>query len=262
MNKTLFTLFLLSGLTFSLAIEIHSQPQKNWRTEDFDTLTVFSSKDLVIKKLSPNVYVHISFLSTYDFGKVACNGMVLVNQGEAIIFDTPTETTGSLELIKYIKEELECKVVAVVPTHFHNDCVGGLAAFERNAIPIYVNNLTMDLLKKNNIKPASSTKVFNGQLSLSLGGEEVFAEYFGEGHTSDNVIAYFPAASTIFGGCLVKEVGASKGFLGDANVTEWAATVAKIKSGYPKISLVIPGHGKWGGVELLDYTIELFTLKK
>ncbi|PTB97416.1 subclass B1 metallo-beta-lactamase [Marivirga lumbricoides] len=263
MNKTLFKLFLLSGLTFALVSEIYSQPQKGWRTETLDSLTVYNSQDLLIKKLSPNVYVHISFLATNDFGKVECNGMVVINQGEAIVFDTPTETTGSGELIKFVKEKLKSKVVAVVPTHFHNDCVGGLAVFEKDKIPLYVNSLTMNLLKKDKVELASSIiNVFDDHFSLSLGDEEVFVEYFGAGHTSDNVIAYFPAANTIFGGCLVKEVGASKGFLGDANVTEWAATVAKIKSKYPEVSLVIPGHGKWGGVELLDYTIELFILKK
>jgi metallo-beta-lactamase class B len=51
---------------------------------------------------------------------------------------------------------------------------------------------------------------------------------------------------------------ATKGFLGDANVKDWSATVRKVKQAFPSVKLVIPGHGEIGGQELLDYTIELF----
>jgi len=49
--------------------------------------------------------------------------------------------------------------------------------------------------------------------------------------------------------------------LGDANAKEWSATVAKIKVEKPEVKIVIPGHGKTGGKELLDYTINLFKLE-
>lgn len=62
----------------------------------------------------------------------------------------------------------------------------------------------------------------------------------------------------MFGGCLIKEINASKGYLGDANVQAWAATVKKVKKAYPNVKTVIPGHGEIGGKELLDYTITLF----
>jgi metallo-beta-lactamase class B len=32
----------------------------------------------------------------------------------------------------------------------------------------------------------------------------------------------------------------------------------RFKFGYPNVKKVIPGHGKLGGIELLDYTIHLF----
>jgi len=31
-----------------------------------------------------------------------------------------------------------------------------------------------------------------------------------------------------------------------------------VKEKYPKVKTVIPGHGQTGGIELLDYTINLF----
>lgn len=65
----------------------------------------------------------------------------------------------------------------------------------------------------------------------------------------------------LFGGCLVKEVGAEKGNVADANVQEWPLTIAGIKEQHPDIKIVIPGHGKPGGITLLDYTATLFLQK-
>ncbi len=53
-------------------------------------------------------------------------------------------------------------------------------------------------------------------------------------------------------------MNANKGYLNDANVNDWAATVEKVKKEYPQVRVVVPGHGKYGNEELLDYTIELF----
>ncbi|MDZ7613831.1 MAG: hypothetical protein U5K51_09100 [Flavobacteriaceae bacterium] len=49
---------------------------------------------------------------------------------------------------------------------------------------------------------------FNESLTLSIGNKKVNAEYFGEGHTKDNIVGYFPNENAVFGGCLIKEVGA------------------------------------------------------
>ena len=53
-------------------------------------------------------------------------------------------------------------------------------------------------------------------------------------------------------------MGSSKGNLADANVKQWSSTVEAIKNAYPSLKIAIPGHGKIGGAELLDYTIKLF----
>lgn len=70
--------------------------------------------------------------------------------------------------------------------------------------------------------------------------------------------SYIPDEHVLFGGCLIKSMGASKGYLGDAVVSEWSATVANIKKAYPDVKIVVPGHGAVGGSELLVYTTSLF----
>ncbi len=39
----------------------------------------------------------------------------------------------------------------------------------------------------------------------------------------------------MFGGCLIKEEGAGKGNLAEANVEEWPNTVRKVKMKYPEV---------------------------
>ena len=62
----------------------------------------------------------------------------------------------------------------------------------------------------------------------------------------------------MFGGCLVKEIGAGKGNLEDANVSEWSKTIKGVKAKYGNAEIIVPGHGEAGNQGLLDYTIQLF----
>jgi metallo-beta-lactamase class B len=102
---------------------------------------------------------------------------------------------------------------------------------------------------------------FNEKLSLRIGKKEIVNQYLGEAHTKDNIISFIPSENTMFGGCMVKEINAGKGFLGDANEKEWSNTIRNIKKAFPTAQFIVPGHGKPGGQELLDYTIGLFDVK-
>ena len=216
----------------------------------------YQSENLIINKISDHVYQHISYLNTESFGRVACNGMIVVNGSEAVVFDTPATNETAEELIGYLTEKLHVKINGVVATHFHADCVGGLEAFHQKKIPSYAENRTVALLKDN--ESAKPKNGFDNSLTLKVGTQNVYAQYMGAGHTKDNVIGYFPEDKAMFGGCLIKEVGAGKGNLEDANVKAWPATVRAVKARYPQTKIVIPGHGKVGGTELLDFTVKLF----
>lgn len=222
----------------------------------FKPKKVYKSNDLMISQIAENSFQHTSFLHTTDFGKVPCNGLIVKNNGEAIVFDTPSNSKSSEELIKWIKETLNCKINAVIPTHFHQDCLGGLEAFDENGIPSYAYFKTTELAKENKfVVPKNS---FRDSLYLKVGNEHIIAKFFGEGHTKDNVVGYFPSENIMFGGCLIKELNAGKGYLGDANVADWSETVKKVKKGYPGAKVIVPGHGEYGSKKLLDYTIKLF----
>lgn len=222
----------------------------------FKPKEVYKSEYLIITQITENSFEHTSFKQTNDFGNVPCNGLIVTNHNEAIVFDTPTNDKSSEELIKWLKETLHYKINAIIPTHFHDDSLGGLKAFHENNIPSYAYIKTIELAKENNyVVPQNS---FRDSLNLKVGTENIVAKFFGEGHTKDNVVGYFPSENVMFGGCLMKELDASKGYLGDANVADWSSTVERVKKEYPNVKIVVPGHGEYGDKKLLDYTINLF----
>jgi metallo-beta-lactamase class B len=244
----------------TLIIIVVSIVNINWSAENkkgFKPHEIYKSKDLIITQISQNSFKHTSYLQTDEFGNVPCNGLIVRNKTETIIFDTPTKDEGSEELIKWIKDSLHCEINAIIPTHFHNDCLGGLKAFHENNIPSYANYKTIELAKENEFEVPQNG--FEDSLVLKVGSENIIAKYFGEGHTKDNIIGYFKSEEVMFGGCLIKELNANKGYLGDANVNEWSNTVEKIKKKYPAVKIVVPGHGAHGNKKLLDYTINLFS---
>jgi metallo-beta-lactamase class B len=219
--------------------------------------TVYQSDQLIITRLSKHSYVHTSYLYTNSFGKVPCNGMIVLNKNEAVVFDTPANDTSTTELICWLQQKAQSTIKAIIPTHFHEDCLGGLKAFHQYKVSSYANKLTIALAKAQQYPlPVNG---FSGELMLTVGGEKIYTRFFGEGHTKDNVVGYFPTDQILFGGCLIKELDATKGFLGDANVKAWSATVEKIKKNYSALKIVIPGHGEPGNQALLDYTIRLFS---
>lgn len=220
---------------------------------------IYKSNTLIIKQISQHTFVHITYLQTQSFGKVACNGMIVTDKGEALVFDTPADDSASYELIGVIEKQLHSKVKGIVVNHFHDDCVGGLVAFHAKGIPSYANEKTILFAKENQHNVPQHG--FEGSLTLKVGRLDVVNKFIGEAHTRDNIVSYVPKEKVMFGGCMIKEVNATKGYLGDANTAVWSATIANVQKIFPKTKWVIPGHGQYGGQELFSYTMKLFEAK-
>lgn len=213
------------------------------------------TKPLEIVKISDHSYVHTSFLKQENGSFVPCNGYIYVNDGAAIVFDTPLNDSISKQLIDFVQDDLNAPIEGVVVNHFHKDAAGGLNAFAKAKIPSYASEKTAALLAKDSLR---ITYPFAESQTVLLKGDTIYNRYFGAAHSRDNIVSYIPSEQAIYGGCMVKSVDAQKGNLADADIDEWSNTIAKIKTEYPEATLIIPGHGMFGGQELLDYTISLF----
>ena len=216
------------------------------------------SENLEITPLSSHVFIHTSQTEFEGFGMVSSNGLIYINGNEAVVIDTPPNDALAEELLTWMAEtHPQVKVKAVVPTHFHDDCLGGLKVFHSKGIPSYAYQLTPTLIQEENVALPQNT--FNKKLKLKVGEGSVVCEYFGEGHAKDNIVVWIPDEKVLFGGCLIKTLNAGEGNLSDANVAAWPETVLKVKNKYKSVKTVVPGHGSYGNSDLLEYTIHLFT---
>lgn len=221
--------------------------------------TIYKTTTLEIDSIAPGTYVHRTYLSTKEWGKVACNGTVYVNKGESVVFDTPATDSVSAELISWIKAHTHSHIKAIVVNHSHEDCLGGLAVFHKAGIPSYSSKRTQTFARNDTVnKPIVPQHSFTKELILKIGGTSIINYYPGEGHTRDNIVSYIPATKVLFGGCIIKALGSGKGNLAEANVTTWAQSVRNVKQKFPNAVIIIPGHGAYGPHSLLDYTIKMF----
>ena len=221
---------------------------------------IYESENLIIEQISPHLYVHQTYLDVGDYGRVPCNGAIFISQNEAAIFDTPSDSTTTIELINYVKNDLKSIIKAVVINHFHIDCLGGLKEFHQNKVTSYASNKTIELAKKDHKELPQIG--FDKVDTLLIRNNAVINTFFGEAHSKGNIISFFPSENALFGGCQVKSLTSGRGNLEDANIKEWSNTIENIKEAYPEIKYVIPGHGKIGGVDLLDFTIKMFEVDR
>lgn len=213
-------------------------------------------EDLRIRRLTGKTYLVQSFMTLKTGVKFPCNSLLYLHGKEAILFDTPHTLPLSKALLDYVEGQLSAKLTAVVVNHFHEDCLGGLDVFHQCGIPSFSSRRTRYEAEK-----AGATVPqfgFPTTHELPLGSKRVRLFYPGEAHAPGNIVAWLPSEGVLFGGCMVKAAKSGKGNLSDANLHEWANSVEKVKARYPNAKVVVPGHGKPGGIELLDYTIEMF----
>jgi metallo-beta-lactamase class B len=217
---------------------------------------IIISDDLELIKLSNNIFIHISYINLPKYGKTPANGLLIIDKKEALILDTPWNNDQTYRLFNWVKNNYKINIKHVIINHFHDDNMGGLEAAHNLKAISYSLNITKEILKnKNKVLPK---KTFKKELYLKLQNFEIIADYLGAGHTIDNIVIYLPKQKILFGGCLIKSLSSKNlGNIADADIKEWPKTVKKVLQKYNNAKIVIPGHGRYGGKELLLHTIEL-----
>ncbi|HYF81558.1 MAG TPA: subclass B1 metallo-beta-lactamase [Clostridia bacterium] len=208
-----------------------------------------------LTKVKNNIWVHTTY-ADYNGNRTSSNGLVIDTSGGLVLIDTPWNNEQTKELIKLTKSKFNKDISLALITHAHDDRIGGISALLENRIDVRSTSLTAQLAEKNGFKKPAP--LLDSDPSIKVGDVSFEVFYPGEGHSSDNIVVWIPQYKVIFGGCLIKAMD-SKG-LGsttDVNIEQWPISVKKILEKYPDADVVIPGHGKWGGIELLKHTLEL-----
>lgn len=207
------------------------------------------SDDLSLYKVSDHCYVHNQKIN---------NGLVYINNGEAIVVSTPESDIETQNLINWIKNEKHAKIVAYVIDRWHPDAMGGLKAVQKNNIKNYASKRTIRIAQKKKL-PVPEIG-FIRKKTIDVGGQKAICHFLGEAHTSDGIVVWIPDDKVLFGGNEIRNNKGWIGNIGNANIKKWSKTASNIKRKYGSAKIVIPGHGKYGGAKLIDYTIELYKL--
>jgi metallo-beta-lactamase class B len=211
------------------------------------------SKDLELIKISGNAYIHISYAEVGGYGRVAANGLIFINQHNAFLFDTPWTDSLTEELVTYMKDKMGLEISGFIPNHWHADCMGGLGCLQGHKIPSYANQKTIDIARSKNLPvPAHG---FKDSITLYLNNEVIKCYFLGAAHSLDNVVVWIPSEKILFPGCMVKSLNSTDlGNITDGDLKAYPGTIDKVIKKFSTAKFVIPGHGQFGGLDLLKHT--------
>lgn len=217
---------------------------------------LFIDEELSLIKIVDSIYIHISLHALNHSQTFSSNGLLIVRNKEAILVDTPMDNEKTKRLIAYISDSMGIVVKHFIGTHHHNDCIGGLSHLKSIGVESYAHKKTIELCKSKGL--AVPNIALSDSVKWNFNGLPVICCYFGGGHAKDNCVVYLPKQKVLFGGCLVRAAGTKGlGNTNDANVKKWDETVSKLQNALPDAKIVIPGHGAFGGKNLLAHTIKL-----
>lgn len=240
---------LLQSLVFNFSLIILVLGQDNYQK-------IAVSNDIEIIRISAHSYVHITYSEMQPFKRMASNGFIFVNKGKAFLFDSPANDSLTKNLVTWIQDSLKTQLVGFVPNHWHVDCMGGLNYLQSIGIESYANELTREIAKEKNLPVPDHS--FKDSLLLDLEGEKILCKFYGAAHSLDNIVIWIPSEKVLFGGCMVKCIPATNlGNTADGDLNQYPVTIKKVLYDYPDAKIVIPGHGPFGGIELLKHTLDL-----
>lgn len=205
--------------------------------------------------LGDGVWVHTSW-QVVDGNRVPSNGL-LIETGEGLILvDTPWNDAQTTELLRLGNERFGRGVRLAIITHAHEDRIGGIRSLLPAGVRVVSTGMTADMAARAGY-PRPEALPSTGY-RLSLGGILLELYYPGPGHTRDNAVVWLPKQKILFGGCLIKSTGSnSLGNVADADLPAWPETLRHLLDHFAGIRIVVPGHGPWGGPELIHHTLEL-----
>jgi metallo-beta-lactamase class B len=187
---------------------------------------------------------------------IPANGLVIKTSKGAILLDTGWDSDQTLQLLRWVADSLHQRVRLVIVTHAHEDRMGGMAVLRANNINVVSSQMTAD--RATAIKEDAPTAAIKPFTVIESGKTRLELFYPGPGHTPDNLVAWLPKQRVLFGGCLVKDMAATTpSNIDDADLKKWPTTIKTVADRYPRARVVVPGHGNWGGPELLSHTLDV-----
>lgn len=205
--------------------------------------------------LTGNFYTYISY-GTYEGEPTPANAMYLVTKKGVILFDTPWEENYYQPLLDSIWERHHKKVLMCISTHFHKDRTGGLQYYAGKGIKTYTTRRTDSLSVIHHMPRAQY--LIPDDTTFNIDGNIFQTYYPGAGHTTDNIVIWFPKEKILYGGCFIKSTEDNNlGFTGDGNIKQWASSIRRVQEKFLNPAYIIVGHNDYTDLNSLNHTLEM-----
>jgi len=186
------------------------------------------------------------------------NAGVVIGDDAVLVIDALATPYQAKRLLRCIRGVTRKPVKYVVLTHYHAVRVLGASAFgaqqiiaSRGTYELIAERGAQDfkseaqrfprLFKKIETVPGLTwpTMTFDSGMTLWLGRREIRIMHLGKGHSKGDTVVWLPKEKILFSGDLVEQGAAP--YCGDAYLTEWPATLEKVRAlGAKKL---VPGRG-------------------
>ena len=144
----------IATLTFNLILTINILGQ-----------TINVSDNLILTQLTENTFIHTCENS---------NGLIYINEGQALIVSTPDSDNETQNLIDWVIKDQNAKIVGYVIDRWHPDAMEGLDIVQKNGIKTYSYELTRQIAKEKGL-PIPQIG-FNPKTEISVGNEKVICQ--------------------------------------------------------------------------------------
>lgn len=210
-----------------------------------------------LSRIDDRVWVHTSY-APWEGSVVGSNGLVVATDTGLVLIDSPWTPEQTAALDRLARDAFGAEITAAIVTHAHPDRMGGAPYLREAGIPITSLETVAERAAETGYVVPDDVR--GGDLAeLTVGGTTFTIDHPGAGHTIDNLVVWIADHRVLFGGCLVKEERAvTLGNTAQADVVAWPRSLTLVAERYPDADVLVPGHGAWGGLGLIDHTLDLF----
>lgn len=154
-----------------------------------------------LEKISDNLY--------QVFGGRGANGGMYIGDDKVLIIDSKMDRTSVEGIYKAVNEVTDKPITYLINTHSDGDHINGNQFFPEEVTIIAHENCRKEFLGpqrdgsvskwlNDEMLPFVPEVTFSEKMLLHLGNQTVELHYFGEGHTTGDLVVYFPSDKTAF----------------------------------------------------------------
>ncbi len=186
--------------------------------------------NLAFERIADDLYVTIG-----NGGNVA---MYVTPEGVILVDDQFERNLPTIQ--DRVRQLTDQPIRYVINTHHHGDHTGGNARMLQSAEILCHRNARARMMEARQAGPPRVTFAYDS--SVHLGGKEARALYYGRGHTSGDVVVYFPQLKVLHTGDLFVNSVPLVDYASGASALEWISVLSGILKELD-VETIIPGHG-------------------